>query len=53
MKCFLCFFVGFSLLGCATTGMVTPIGFSAVNVTKVSGGLGYDRGKDIKRGGKL
>ena len=49
-KYLFCFFVSFNLLGCATTGMVTPIGFSVVNVTQMPGGMGYDRGKDLKSG---
>jgi len=40
----------FTLCGCATTGFTTPLGFSLVNMTKQSGALGYDNGKETKEG---
>ena len=43
-------FVQLFVFGCVTTGVMTPIGFSAVNISTQSGGLGVDRGIEEKTG---
>ena len=50
MKLILINIAFFTLCSCATTGWYTPIGVSLVNVTTLSGELGYDNGKKTKKG---